>query len=102
MNIATNSSWIEELKVLLISQHLHHWLAEHGEEDSGPLLRRARKKNLPREGSFAGPRGTGNQIKRVVRNSSSEYFVEAGDTRLELPNQADGWITNLKISRGSK
>jgi len=68
---------VEEVELLLITQHLQRRLAEYRKEQRRAFRRRQGKHHLVREGCFAAARRTGNEVKRKLRKASAQHLVQS-------------------------
>src|SRR5512141_793686 len=78
---------IEEGKLLLVSQHLYRWLAEHREIDRAPVRTCQREHDLMRKRCLARTRRSGNEVEGKVGQSASKKRIEPGNSRRQTANR---------------
>ena len=96
---AVNRLGIEKIELLLVTQHLQRWLAQHGEVQRRPLRRGQREHDLVRQGGFAAARRAGQQIERKLGQPDGDFAAAHRDMSCAgLPLEIGGQTVRNKRS----
>src|SRR5690606_16086816 len=74
---------VEEIELLLVTQHFQRRLTEHGQIQRGPFWSRQCEHHLMRECGLAATRWPCDEIERVLRQTPAQHLVQTGNAGSE-------------------
>ena len=86
--------FVEERKLLLITQHFHGRFAQDSEIECGLLLRRIGENDLMCEGGLAAARRARDDVERKFRDAAAQNVIQSAHPGRDLMDRDFGRVTH--------